>query len=78
MKQASVSFRAGESQIKALDAIAAALDRDRSYVLNEAISAYLELYRWQIKHIQEGLKQADEGKFATEEEVAKALGRGSR
>lgn len=78
MKQANISFRTEESRVKDLDAIAAALDRDRSYVLNEAISAYLDLYRWHKRHIQEGLKQADAGEFASEEEVTRALRRESR
>lgn len=78
MKQANVSFRAEASKIESLDAVAAALDRDRSYVLNEAISAYLELYQWQMKHIKEGIRQADAGEFATEEETAVALRRRSR
>lgn len=78
MNQNTISFRPQEDQIEALDAIATALDRDRNYVLNEAINAYLELYRWQMKHIKEGLKQASVGKFASKKEVAKALERKSR
>ena len=69
MKQSNVSFRADTAQIESLDIIAAALDRDRSYVLNEAITAYLELYQWQIKHIKEGIRQADAGEFASDKEV---------
>ena len=75
MGQDTISFRADVKKIKSLDALADALDLDRSYVLNEAISAYLELYRWQIGHIKKGLKQANAGEFATEQEVAKALRR---
>lgn len=78
MKQSNISFRAETRKIEGLDAIAVALDRDRSYVINEAIAAYLELYRWQMDHIKEGLRQADQGEFATEEEVAKAFRRRSR
>jgi predicted transcriptional regulator len=78
MKQANISFRADAGKVESLDSIAAALDRDRSYVLNEAIAAYLELYQWQMKHIKKGLKQADAGQFATDEEVAKAFRRRSR
>lgn len=78
MKQTNVSFRTDAKKIESLDTIASALDRDRSYVLNEAIAAYLELYQWQIKHIKEGLRQAEAGEFATEEEVAKAFRRRSR
>lgn len=78
MKQANISFRAEAKKITSLDAIATALDRDRSYVLNEAIEAYLALYEWQNDHIKEGLRQANAGEFATEEEVTKALRRRSR
>jgi len=38
----------------ALDEIADGLDRDRSYILNEAIDLYLEVHRWQVTHILEG------------------------
>jgi len=65
----TITFRIEPEKREALDAIAALMDRDRSYVLNEAISAYLEVNQWQIEHIQEGLRQADAGKFATEIEV---------
>ncbi len=75
MRQANVSFRAEAGKVEDLDRIAEALDRDRSYVLNEAISAYLEIYRWQVEHIKEGLRQADAGEFASDQEVARAFKR---
>lgn len=78
MKQTNVSFRADAGKISSLDSIAEALDRDRSYVLNEAITAYVELYEWQTRHIKEGLRQADAEEFASEKEVAKALRRAPR
>ena len=74
MKQSPISFRVEAGKIDSLDAIAKALDRDRSYVLNEAISAYLEIYRWQMEHIKEGVRQADAGEFASEQAVAKVFG----
>lgn len=73
MKQTNVSFRAEASKIDSLDEIAEELDRDRSYILNEAVTAYLEIYRWQVEHIKEGIRQADAGEFASEKEVAKVL-----
>jgi predicted transcriptional regulator len=60
---------------KALDAIAVGIDRDRSYVLNEAINNYLEVHQWQVAHIKEGLRQADAGKFAKDSEVSAAFAR---
>ncbi len=77
MKQTNISFRTDLKKIKNLDTLATALDRDRSYILNEAISAYFELYSWQVSHIKEGIKQANAGLFASEKEVAKALKRRS-
>jgi RHH-type rel operon transcriptional repressor/antitoxin RelB len=73
--QKTISFRLENKKKKALDAIATALDRDRSYVLNEAIDAYLEVHRWQIAHIEDGIRQANAGKFATTREVAAAFAR---
>jgi predicted transcriptional regulator len=52
---------------EALDSVASALHRDRSYVINEAIEAYLDVHRWQVEHIREGLRQADAGEFAKAE-----------
>lgn len=59
----------------ALDAIAHATHRDRDAVLTDAIDAYLEVQRWQADHIAEGLRQADAGEFASDEEVAAAFAR---
>ena len=75
MDKTTVTFRIDSDLKDALDAIAQGMDRDRSYVLNEAVSAYLDTHRWQIDHIKEGMRQADAGEFATEAEVAAAFRR---
>lgn len=58
-----------------LDGIAAALERDRSYVVNEALNAYIDVHQWQINHIRQGLREANAGKFASEDEVKKVISR---
>ncbi len=73
MTKETITFRVDADKKAALDTLAAALDRDRSYVLNEAIAAYIEVHRWQVEHIAEGLKQAKRGEFATKAEVAAAF-----
>lgn len=73
MSRQTITFRLDADKKKALDAIAAGLDRDRSYVLNEAVRSYLELYQWQVGHVREGLRQADAGRFASDSEVAGAF-----
>ena len=75
MNRETISFRLETDKKEKLDAIAASLDRDRSYLLNEAIDAYLEVHQWQIKHIREGIRQADAGEFASEAQVAAAFAR---
>lgn len=75
MDKDTISFRLDARKRRALDVIARAQDRDRSYVLNQAIDAYLDVYQWQIEHIQRGLREADAGEFATEAEVAAAFSR---
>ena len=75
MNRETICFRLETEKKEKLDAIAAALDRDRSYLLNEAIDAYLEVHQWQIRHIQEGIRQADAGEFASEAQVAAAFAR---
>jgi predicted transcriptional regulator len=74
----TISFRIEREKKTALDGIAAELDRDRSYVINEAVDAYLEVRQWQLEHIREGLRQAQAGEFATEDEVRQAFARWRR
>ena len=57
----------------ALDAVARATHRDRDAVLTEAIDAYLDVQRWQADHIAEGLRQAEVGEFASDEEIEAAF-----
>ena len=73
MGKSTITFRVEDDKKAELDEIADGLNRDRSYVLNEAVSAYIETHRWQIEHIKEGLRQADAGEFASDEEVAESL-----
>ena len=71
----AITVRVDGEKRAALDALARVTDRDRSYLINEAIDAYLAVHRWQIAHIEEGLRQASAGEFATDEEVGAAYAR---
>ncbi len=75
MARETVTFRIETAKKEAVDALAGVLDRDRSYILNEAITAYLDTHRWQLEHIKEGLRQAKAGRFATKRQVKSALAR---
>lgn len=71
----AITVRLESSKRNELDALARATSRDRSFLVNEAIDAYLAVHRWQIERIEEGLRQADKGDFATDEEVSAAFAR---
>ena len=65
-----ISFRTGAATVEALDRLAEAFDRDRSYVINRALEAYLEVYRWQIEHIAKAAADAG-GPFVAHEGVVR-------
>ena len=68
----TITFRIPAKKRAELDRIAKIALRDRSFVLNEAVSAYIEVSRYHEAHIEQGLKEACAGKFSTDAEVARA------
>ena len=70
MSKESITFRLDAEKRAALDAIAASLDRDRSYVLIAAIETYIEIHQWEIDEIRKAQVEARIGDFATDGEVA--------
>jgi predicted transcriptional regulator len=75
MTKETITVRVEPDVRGALDSLAAALDRDRSYVINEALAAYIETHQWQVEHIRQGLREADAGNFVDEQDVKKAVNR---
>jgi predicted transcriptional regulator len=78
MATATLTVRIDPEMKADLDAIAASQDRDRTYVVREALKAYVDLYEWQVKHIQKGVEAARAGRFATEAEVRRTIARLTR
>ena len=71
----AITVRLDAGKRTELDALAHVMSRDRSFLVNEAIDAYLAVHRWQTAHVQKGLDQADAGAFASDEEIAAAYAR---
>jgi predicted transcriptional regulator len=69
----TVSFRTDSKKVEALDALASVYDRDRSYLLNEAVDNYLDLQQYQIELIEEGVRQADAGELVDHSDVEKIV-----
>ena len=73
MKSATVSAKLDPSLAKKLELLAKATARSRSFLVAEAIETYVKDQAWQIKAIQEGIEEADKGKFATDKAVKKTF-----
>ncbi len=61
MEKQTISFRLESDKVAALDALAGSMDRDRTYLLSEAVQSYLETQRWHLEQIEVGLAEADAG-----------------
>ena len=61
MDKQTISFRLESDKVAALDALASMMDRDRTYLLGEAVRAYLETQQWHLREIEAGIAEADAG-----------------
>jgi predicted transcriptional regulator len=68
-----ISFRIDPEKVAELDVIAKALDRDRSYLLNEAVESYLSEQRRFAAMVEEGLEDMRNGRFFADEEVERMV-----
>ena len=74
----TISFRAAADKIDTLDSLAAAQDRPRSYLINEAITNYIELHTYQDKLVRRGLEEANRGRVVAHDEITKRFKRRGR
>ena len=65
----TVTFRIDSEKVEKLDSYATQDERDRSFLVNEAISRYLEARDFQVARIEEGIRQADGGELIDQHEV---------
>lgn len=69
MSTEAFSIRTDSKKVKQLDKLAKQMDRSRNYIVNQAIDGLLEMHVWQIERTNEGIKAADEGRFASDTEM---------
>ena len=77
----TISFRAVAEKIDTLDSLAAAQDRSRSYLINQAITNYIDLHAYQDTLVQKGLEEMRKDRVVSHAEVVtrlKRTGRASR
>ena len=74
----TISFRAVAEKIDELDSLAAAQDRSRSYLINEAIDNYIELHAYQDALVRSGLVEMRKGRVVSHAQVVGRLKRARR
>jgi predicted transcriptional regulator len=73
MKTEKVSARLSPETAKKFTLLSKAISRSKSYLAAEAIEAYVNDQQWQIEAIIEGIKEANEGRLATDQQVQKSF-----
>ena len=66
---ATLTLRISDEANAALDALAAATERSKSFLALRAIDEYIRLNAWQVEAIQAGVDDADAGRLVSHEAV---------
>jgi predicted transcriptional regulator len=69
----TISFRIAPEKVAQLDSIAKAMDRDRSYLLNEAVEVYLSEQQRYMAMVEEGLEASRKGELIDHEDVGRMI-----
>ena len=69
MEKQTISFRLESDKVSALDALADSMERDRTYLLGEAVQAYLDTQQWQLEQIEAGIAEANAGQVVDHRKV---------
>jgi predicted transcriptional regulator len=78
MKKVNVTCRLESDAVAFLDTLGKNMERDRSYLIKDAVNQYIEMHRWQIEEIEKAIGEADRGEFASDEKVERAFERWTR
>lgn len=69
-EKVSVTVRLDQDTVAFLDRLGEVDDRDRSYLIKQAVANFVRLHRWQIEEIEKAVEEADAGLFLSAEETA--------
>ena len=69
MTARTINVRLPEALYNQIEELAKATARSKSFLAIDALTNYVQTESWQIRDIHDGIKEADAGDFATEQEV---------
>ena len=70
-KTAPVSVRLESTLNDQVTAIAAALDRPKSWVIEQAVRDFVAVQEWQLAAVDAGIRAADDGRLVAHEDVVR-------
>ena len=70
----AISFRIRSEKVDALERLAKATDRPRSWHIEQALESYLDVQSWQIAQIEKSMAEMDAGEGIPHEDIKKELG----
>jgi toxin ParE1/3/4 len=73
MAKKSITFMVDSEKVGKLDALASTKERDRSFLLNEALDQYLDLNDYHMRLVEQGIADFEAGRISSHEEVGRAL-----
>jgi len=66
----ATTVRINDDMLDRIDCLANMLSRSRSWVINQAIERFIGYEEWFVQEVKDGLKEMEQGKIATDDEVA--------
>ncbi len=69
MNAKTINVRVPEALYIQIEELAKATARTKSFLAIDALTNYVQRESWQIRDIHEGIKEADESEFATDQQV---------
>jgi predicted transcriptional regulator len=69
MSAKTINVRLPEALYNQIEELAKATAQTKSFLTIDALTHYVERESWQIRDIHEGIKEADAGEFATDDQV---------
>jgi predicted transcriptional regulator len=69
----TISFRTKSDRVEELDALAATQQRDRTFIINEALDNYLALQHSHREQILAGIAAGEAGQLIPHDEVVRRL-----
>jgi predicted transcriptional regulator len=73
MSKHNITVRLDSQAVTLLDRLAESLDRDRSYLIKQAVDSYIEMHQWQLDEIEKAIAEADAGNVLPHKKVVAML-----